>query len=166
MAGDQNLASGNTYWGTNLTNAVLNGTIPQWRLDDMVVRIMSAYYKIGRDTAKVPVNFNSWNLSTYGYQHPEADEDFTQINEHVNVQDNHAALIREIGAKSTVLLKNTNGALPLNRPSSIAIIGEDAHDNPAGPNSCGDRGCDIGTLAMVCFALRILIAFSKQRSLF
>jgi hypothetical protein len=46
MAGDQNLASGNTWWGTNLTAAVLNGTIPQWRLDDMVVRIMSAYYKV------------------------------------------------------------------------------------------------------------------------
>ena len=41
MAGDQGLASGNTYWGSNLTAAVLNGTIPQWRLDDMVVRIMS-----------------------------------------------------------------------------------------------------------------------------
>jgi hypothetical protein len=46
MAGDQNLASGNTWWGSNLTAAVLNGTIPQWRLDDMVVRIMSAYYKV------------------------------------------------------------------------------------------------------------------------
>ena len=41
MAGDQGLASGNSYWGSNLTAAVLNGTIPQWRLDDMVVRIMS-----------------------------------------------------------------------------------------------------------------------------
>ncbi|RAL64665.1 hypothetical protein DID88_001698 [Monilinia fructigena] len=148
MAGDQNLASGNTYWGTWLTNAVLNGTVPQWRLDDMVVRIMSAYYKVGRDTAKIPVNFNSWNLSTYGYQHPLANEDFTQINQHVNVQDSHAKLIREIGAKSTVLLKNKNGALPLNRPRSIAVIGEDAHDNPSGPNACGDRGCNIGTLAM------------------
>jgi beta-glucosidase-like glycosyl hydrolase len=29
MAGDQDLASGNTYWGSNLTAAVLNGTIPQ-----------------------------------------------------------------------------------------------------------------------------------------
>ncbi|PQE29236.1 putative beta-glucosidase protein [Rutstroemia sp. NJR-2017a BBW] len=148
MAGDQGLASGNTYWGTNLTNAVLNGTIPQWRLDDMVVRIMAAYYKVGRDTAKVPVNFNSWNLSTYGYQHPQGPEGFTQINQHVNVQDHHASLIREIGAKSTVLLKNTKGALPLDGPRSIAIIGEDAHDNPAGPNACGDRGCNTGTLAM------------------
>jgi Glycosyl hydrolase family 3 C-terminal domain/Glycosyl hydrolase family 3 N terminal domain len=148
MAGDQNLASGNTYWGTNLTNAVLNGTIPQWRLDDMVVRIMSAFFKVGRDTARVPVNFNSWTLNTTGYLHPEAMEDFQQVNWHVNVQDNHAALIREIGGASTVLLKNTNNALPLNKPKSIAVIGEDAHDNPGGPNACSDRGCDIGTLAM------------------
>ena len=46
MAGDQNLDSGDAWWGSNLTAAVLNGTIPQWRLDDMVVRIMSAYYKV------------------------------------------------------------------------------------------------------------------------
>ncbi|KAH6668439.1 putative beta-glucosidase A [Halenospora varia] len=148
MAGDQNLASGNTWWGSNLTAAVLNGTIPQWRLDDMTVRIMSAYYKVGRDTAKVPVNFNSWSLETYGYQHPKAKEDYTQINYHVNVQDDHVKLIREIGGASTVLLKNTNNALPLKKPKSIAVIGEDAHDNPGGPNAYGDRGCDIGTLAM------------------
>jgi hypothetical protein len=148
MAGDQNLASGDTYWGSNLTAAVLNGTIPQWRLDDMVVRIMSAYYKVGRDKARVPVNFNSWTLETDGFQHPEANEDFTQVNWHVNVQGNHAALIREIGGASTVLLKNTKNTLPLKKPKSIAVIGEDAHDNPGGPNSCGDRNCDIGTLAM------------------
>ena len=148
MAGDQNLASDNTFWGTNLTAAVLNGTIPQWRLDDMVVRIMSAYYKVGRDTARVPINFNSWSLDTFGYQHPEAMEDYTQINWHVNVQDDHAKLIREIGGASTVLLKNINNALPLNKPQSIAIIGDDAHDNPAGVNSCPDRNCSTGTLAM------------------
>ena len=62
MAGDQGLGSGDTFWGTNLTDAVLNGTIPQWRLDDMCVRIMSAFYKVGRDTARVPINFSSWTL--------------------------------------------------------------------------------------------------------
>jgi beta-glucosidase len=148
MAGDQNLASGDTFWGSNLTAAVLNGTVPQWRLDDMVVRLMSAYFKVGRDTARVPINFNSWNLNTTGYLHPQANLDFQQINWHVNVQDNHAKLIREIGGASTVLLKNTYGALPLNKPRSMAVIGEDAHDNPGGPNACSDRNCDIGTLAM------------------
>ena len=45
MAGDQGLSSDNTYWGSNLTASVLNGTVPQHRLDDMVVRIMSSFYK-------------------------------------------------------------------------------------------------------------------------
>jgi hypothetical protein len=168
MAGDQNLNSGDTFWGSNLTAAVLNGTIPQWRLDDMVVRIMSAYYKVycsdrrlwsrakliqlsiqvGRDTASVPTNFNSWSLETNGYRFPEANESFQQINWHVNVQDDHAKLIREIGGASTVLLKNTKKTLPLSNPKSVAVIGYDAHDNPGGPNSCSDRGCDNGTLAM------------------
>jgi beta-glucosidase len=92
---------------------------------------MSAYYKVGRDTAKVPVNFNSWTLDTYGYQYPEASLDYTIVNEHVNVQDDHAALIREIGGASTVLLKNTNKALPLNKPcqllSSLASIDTTPH---------------------------------------
>lgn len=49
MAGDEGLASGDTYWGSNLTAAVLNGTIPQWRLDDMVVRIMSVSQDVAND---------------------------------------------------------------------------------------------------------------------
>ena len=34
------------------------------------------------------------------------------------------SLIRTIGAASTVLLKNTGGVLPLNKPRTIAVIGE------------------------------------------
>jgi hypothetical protein len=34
------------------------------------------------------------------------------------------SLIRTIGAASTVLLKNTGGVLPLNKPRTIGIIGE------------------------------------------
>jgi hypothetical protein len=156
MAGDQNLASDDTYWGSNLTAAVINGTIPQWRLDDMCVRIMSAYYKVGRDVTQTPVNFDSWSLNTTGLafaQDPNSAQ--VTINEHVNVQSNHKDVIRQIGGASTVLLKNTNNALPLKKPKSIAVIGNDAHDNPAGPNACSDRGCQnvvngypIWTLAM------------------
>ena len=46
MPGDQTFDSGNSYWGANLTIAVLNGTVPQWRLDDMAVRIMAGYYYV------------------------------------------------------------------------------------------------------------------------
>src|SRR5204862_928392 len=59
MPGDTVFASGRSYWGANLTIAVANGTIPGWRIDDMALRIMSAFYKVGRDYTQVPINFNS-----------------------------------------------------------------------------------------------------------
>ena len=44
-------------------------------------------------------------------------------NEHVDVQADHFKVVREIGAASTVLLKNVGDALPLRKPRSVAIIG-------------------------------------------
>jgi beta-glucosidase len=67
-----------------------------------------------------------------------------------SVQGDHYKVIREIGAASTVLLKNTKSALPLNinKLKRVGIFGSDAGPNPDGPNGCNDRGCDQGTLAM------------------
>lgn len=148
MPGDIGFGSGISYWGGNLTAAVLNGTVPQWRIDDMVVRILAAFFKVGRDEKQVPINFQSWTLNTTSYLHQLVKEGYGQVNWHVNVQDDHKDIIREIGGRSTVLLKNVNDALPLDNPSSIAVIGEDAHPNPGGPNACFDRGCDDYTLAV------------------
>lgn len=56
--------------------------------------------------------------------------------------------LRTMAAKATVLLKN-DGALPLTgREKLTTVFGSDAAENPWGPNGCGDRGCDMGTLAM------------------
>ena len=149
MPGDVTFDSGTSYWGPNLTVAVLNGTIPQWRLDDMVTRIMAAWYYVGRDKAQIPINFDSWSQETYGPENFLANMGFTTINEHVDVRGSHGNLIRQIGAASTVLLKNVKNALPLTGKEKLtAVFGNDAGDNPNGPNGCGDRGCDNGTLAM------------------
>lgn len=149
MPGDVGFDSGTSYWGPNLTIAVLNGTVPQWRLDDAAVRIIAAWYYVGRDSTQVPINFDSWTLETFGYQHFVAQEGYGLINEHVDVRAEHANVVRQIGAASTVLLKNVNNALPLTgREKLTAVFGEDAGPNPAGPNGCPDRGCDNGTLAM------------------
>lgn len=149
MPGDVNFDSGTSYWGPNLTVAVLNGTVPAWRIDDMAVRIMAAWYYVGRDTHAVPINLDSWTLDTYGYQHYIVNQGYGLINEHVDVRAEHGSLIRQMGAASTVLLKNTNNALPLNGKEKLtAVFGNDAGDNPNGPNGCGDRGCDNGTLGM------------------
>ncbi|KAJ5774391.1 hypothetical protein N7457_009287 [Penicillium paradoxum] len=148
MPGDVYLGSPYTYWGTNLTISVLNGTVPEWRVDDMAVRIMAAYYKVGRDQIRTPPNFSSWTRDEYNFEHFIVSENWSKLNERVNVQRDHAKGIRKLGSDSTVLLKN-KGALPLTHDEKfIAILGEDAGSNPRGANGCADRGCDDGTLAM------------------
>jgi beta-glucosidase-like glycosyl hydrolase len=148
MPGDTAFDTGYAYWGTNLTIAVLNGTVPEWRLDDMVMRIMAAYFKVGNTIGdQLDVNFNSWTYDTDGYRYAFSKEDYEQVNWHVNVRGDHASLIREVAAKGTVLLKN-NGMLPLKNPRFVAVVGEDAGSSEHGPNGCADRGCDNGTLAM------------------
>ncbi|KAI1771552.1 glycoside hydrolase family 3 protein [Hypoxylon cercidicola] len=137
-----------SWWGGALTEAMLSQAIPQWRLDDMAVRIMAAFYKVGRDTKQIDINYSSWTLETEGYRYWSAKMGNTTVNQHVDVQADHGALIREMGAKATVLFKNVGKALPLVKPESIAVIGEDAQDNPDGPNGCVDRICNNGTLAM------------------
>jgi len=148
MPGDTEFNTGRSYWGTNLTVAVLNETVPEWRIDDMAMRIMAAYFKVGNEVGdQVPINFSFWTLATFGWRNWAAQKNVEQINHHIDVRANHHKLIREIAAKGTVLLKN-NGALPLKKPKFIAVVGEDAGPNPLGPNACNDRGCDNGTLGM------------------
>jgi beta-glucosidase len=148
MPGDTSFDTGVSYWGTNLTVAVLNGTIPEWRIDDMATRIMAAYYFVGRDKVNTPLNFNTWTRDQFGYQHAVAQKGYGEVNKFVDVRDEHGATILEAAAKSTVLLKN-EGVLPLTgKERFTALFGKDAGDSPVGPNGCADRGCDKGTLAM------------------
>ncbi|KAJ9637203.1 hypothetical protein H2201_001601 [Coniosporium apollinis] len=148
MPGDTLFLTGASFWGPNLTLAVVNGSVPEWRIDDMATRIMAAYYLVGRDEVYVPTNFNSWSRETFGYRHPIPQLGYGQINYHVDVRDEHGRSIRDQAARSTVLLKNT-GVLPLTRNERFtAVFGSDAAENPRGPNGCPDRGCDNGTLAM------------------
>lgn len=113
----------------------------------MAVRIMAAYYYVGRDKAYTPTNFNSWTKDTYGPIHGAVGYPIGLINQHVDVRRDHATLIRTIGQASTVLLKN-DGALPLTgHERYVGIFGEDAGSNSYGVNGCVDHSCDNGTLA-------------------
>lgn len=149
MPGDTLFSTGYAFWGANMTLAVINGTIPEWRLDDSATRIMAAYFYTGRDKKAIPTNFNSWTLDTYGYQNAIADANWGVVNQHVNVRANHYKNIREAAAKSTVLLKNVDGTLPLTgKEKFLGVFGSDAGDSPNGPNGCDNHGCTNGTLAM------------------
>ncbi|KZT61640.1 glycoside hydrolase family 3 protein [Calocera cornea HHB12733] len=129
-----------SWWGSNLITAVMNGSVPEARVDDMVTRAFAALFFTGQDLTRVP-NFN--------YQTEDTYLNGMLVNQHVNVMGNHGQLIREIGAASIVMLKNT-GVLPVDvtKYRRYGIFGSDAGPNPQGPNSCSDRGCDQGTLAM------------------
>lgn len=150
MPGDTLFNTGVSFWGANLTIAVVNGSIPEWRVDDMATRIMAAYFYVGLNETKPKWNFDSWNTANTGKRHPmDPQSPIVTLNEHVDVRDNHAHLIRDMAARSTVLLKNEKSTLPLEKPKFLAVIGYDAVQNPKGPNGCNDRGCAEGTLAQV-----------------
>ncbi|PCH42860.1 glycoside hydrolase family 3 protein [Wolfiporia cocos MD-104 SS10] len=136
MPGDITDGSGTSWWGPNLTAFVMNDTIPLTRLDDMATRIMAGYYLLGQDQDYPNVSFNAFD--PYDEVH----------NLHINVQANHYELVREIGREGAILLKNTNGALPLSAPRNIALIGSDAAVGAVGPNGYTDRGGDDGLMAM------------------
>lgn len=91
-----------------------NGSLPQAQLNDMAIRNLMAYYHVNLDNGTQPAT---------------ADKDA-----YVDVRADHSKLIRANGAKSLVLLKNTNNALPLNKPHTMSIFGAHAGPAAAGPN--------------------------------
>ena len=162
---------GRSLWGTRLTEAALNGSIPMERLNDMATRIVAAWYQLGQDTWPAPPpdgdggpNFSSFTDEETGLVHPGSDDKTTAVvNKFVDVQgqgkDFHGRLAQQIAAEGTVLVKNEDEILPLTprgRPGRersdegnkfrVAIFGEDAGPG-RGPNACADRGCNQGTLA-------------------
>ncbi|KAH9055806.1 beta-glucosidase [Lactarius deliciosus] len=138
MPGDITFFSATSYFGANLTVYVQNGTIPEARVDDMATRILAGWYLLGQDSPSYPhTNFNAFQ---------PLDE---ATNEHIDVQDDHDKVVREVGAASTILLKNVNGALPLKKPRKLVLVGSDAGPARfAGPNEFFDQGGVDGILAM------------------
>lgn len=124
-----------TYFGKNLTKAVEDKQVSESRATDMAVRIVAAWYKMRQDKNFPKTSINAFDVDKAPF---------------VNVQANHKKLVREMGAASSVLLKNTNNALPIDPKSvkKLAIIGSDAGQDPYGLNQCEYNGCDNGTLAM------------------
>ncbi|KAH8822732.1 glycoside hydrolase family 3 protein [Flagelloscypha sp. PMI_526] len=138
MPGDVSFHIGDSYFGGNLTAFVQNGTLPEDRVDDMATRILAAWYFLKQDHPSYPrTNFDAFL------------PDNEATNDHIDVQEDHYKLVREIGAASTVLLKNVDKALPLKKPRTMVLIGSDASPGKvSGPNQFADLGGNDGVLAM------------------
>ncbi|KZT29530.1 glycoside hydrolase family 3 protein [Neolentinus lepideus HHB14362 ss-1] len=137
MPGDINFGTNSSYFGGNLTTFVENGTISMDRLNDMATRILAGWYLLGQDSPTFPpTNFNAFNITD------------PATNERVDVMADHYTIVREIGAASTILLKNVENTLPLKGVRSLVMVGSDAGPDLRGPNGYPDRGGDDGVLAM------------------
>ncbi|KAF7342570.1 Glycoside hydrolase family 3 protein [Mycena sanguinolenta] len=139
----------NSYWGAALVEMVRNGSVPMARLDDMVIRTLGAWFKMGQDRDYPAVNIRNTKFVSLSLCRVEYASFSIPLSSFF-VQADHFKLIREMGAASTILLKNVDGALPLQvrNIKRVGIFGSDAGPSPDGPNGCTDRGCNEGTLAM------------------
>ncbi|KAJ0425265.1 putative beta-glucosidase E [Aspergillus carlsbadensis] len=161
-------ADGRSLWGAELTRSALNTSVSMERINDMVTRIVAAWYQLGQDSWERPApegeggpNFSSWTDDEYGLLYPGSpgDESAALVNKFIDAQgsgeDAHSIIARKVATEGIVLVKNVDGFLPLSRepkanadrPYRIGVYGDDG--GPAeGPNVCKDRGCNSGTLAM------------------
>ncbi|KAK7566151.1 beta-glucosidase 2 precursor [Phyllosticta paracitricarpa] len=140
---------GQSWWASHLSEAALNGSVPMERLNDMTTRVVAAWYQLGQDKGFPEPNFSSWTKSAKGLLYPGAlISPSGTVNEFVNVQEDHADIARDIAMEAVTLLKNEDNVLPLDGKTPLKVFGSGAQKNPAGINSCPDRGCDKGTLGM------------------
>ncbi|KAJ9138386.1 Cel3e secreted beta-glucosidase [Pleurostoma richardsiae] len=100
-------------WGKNLTQAVLNGTVSEARLNDMATRIVAAWYLTGQDDFPPP-GIGIKNL--------------TQPHKQVDARDPASRpIIMEGAISGHVLVKNEKNTLPFNKtPNMLSVFGYDA----------------------------------------
>jgi beta-glucosidase len=107
-----------TFFGDALAKAIANGQVPQSRLDDMVLRILTAMYMVGiMDTPQVR------EFSTLRCFNVVLNTHLCTLAQTGNLSDDvrsreHAELARRLSEHSTVLLKNDRNILPIVRTPS------------------------------------------------
>lgn len=109
-----------SFFGGNYTESVRNGSVPEWRLTDAAVRIMTPYFLLGQDRDYPRTNLRD---------DPRLAIEDAQ-------RQRHRALARDLAVAGAVLLRNSPGSkgLPLNKPTTITLFGPAAGQNPYGPN--------------------------------
>ncbi|KAF9502852.1 glycoside hydrolase family 3 protein [Hydnum rufescens UP504] len=149
MPGDIVFSDNVTYFGQNLTDYVHNGTIAESRVNDMATRILAAYYLLSKTRTFLP------SILTRGTQRPVQPARRCNQRKHQQLRSPQLVFLElfirflsiyssriahHVAASSTILLKNIQNALPLQKPKTLVIIGSDAMPPPNGPNGFPDFG--------------------------
>ncbi|KAK7994089.1 GTP binding protein [Apiospora arundinis] len=132
---DMVMPSATAFWGNNLTQAVTNGSVPESRIDDMVTRILSTWYKFNQDTDFPPPGIGM-------------PPNLAAPHERVIGRSAEGKPVLLQGAiESHVLLKNVDNALPLKDPKQLSIFGYSSRGfdryTPGAP-SWNDGGSALG----------------------
>jgi beta-glucosidase len=121
---DMAMPDGQAFWGPNFTEAFLNGSVPESRLDDMATRIIASWYKVGQDSPDYPAP---------GIGMPA---NLSEPHTIVDARDpTSRSTVYEGAIEGHVLVKNENAVLPLKSPKLLAVFGYDA---PAPPQYMPD----------------------------
>ncbi|KAF8425274.1 beta-glucosidase-related glycosidase [Tirmania nivea] len=114
-------ANGQSLWGPELSRAVLNGSIPIDRLDDMATQIVAAWYQLDQDKGFPDTSFFAWT---------KVDTDLMYRRTNTGPTANHKAVATSVAREGIVVVKNEGNVLPLSTSDVIRVFGSDA-----GPNS-------------------------------
>lgn len=127
LAGMDVTMPGKGLWGEQLLAAVNNGSVPEARIDDMVTRIIAAWYQMGQDD---PDKFPT----------PGIGMPVDLVGPHKIVDARNTTFSRDVlldgAVEGHVLVKNTNKSLPLKTPKLLSLFGYSAKNpdlnNPGG----------------------------------
>ncbi|RBA11792.1 beta-glucosidase G, partial [Fusarium proliferatum] len=126
------IESNTSFFGFNISTAIMNGNLDTSRVDDMVLRVMTPYFQLGQNEGFPTVDPSSASLFNFDQAQSPFIWNITGPT-HRDVREDHADLIRELGAASVVLLKNLNNTLPIREaPLNIGVFGNDAADSSDG----------------------------------
>ncbi|KAI1332803.1 beta-glucosidase M [Xylariaceae sp. FL0255] len=111
LAGMDMVMPTSDLWGGSVAESVNNGSVPMSRLNDMAARVMAAFYQMGQDE---------------GFPDPGVGmpSDLTKPHQIVDARNiSSQSTILNGAIEGHVLLKNINGALPLQKPKLLSIFG-------------------------------------------
>ncbi|KAK3899433.1 putative beta-glucosidase M, partial [Staphylotrichum tortipilum] len=115
---DVAMPNGAALWGSHLVDAVKNGTLPESRIDDMVIRTLATWYHLRQD---------------HDFPRPGIGmaSDLTKPHDLVDARNASFRPILHAGAvEGHVLVKNTRSTLPLKTPKLLSLFGYSATNPP------------------------------------